>query len=263
MAERCLDGLRVLVTRPAAQAGGLVERLAAAGASVLLFPVMAIAAPSRPGEAERRLRQIDAYQGLVFVSANAVTGALALRPPPWPAVPTLAAVGKATATTLVQAGFTGIVHPPQRFDSEGLLELEPFQRPAVAGRRLLIIRGEGGREMLADSLRQRGARVDYAEVYRRARAATDPAPLREALEQGALDVVTVTSVEALHYLLDLAGDAYLERLFAMPFLVVSERVGAAALAAGCHQPPLVADQPGDAGLLQALRRWRGCGEGGE
>ncbi len=104
----------------------------------------------------------------VFISPNAVTFAgRLLEGHSLPDGARLAAVGSGTAQALQQAGFKVDLLPDARFDSEGLLALPELSR--LAGRRVVIVRGEGGRPLLGDELRARGADVVYAEVYRRSR----------------------------------------------------------------------------------------------
>lgn len=161
-----LKGLTVLNPRPVAQAASLTAALQAAGASVLELPLLAIEPLALTPEARHHVMNLDRYQGVIHVSANAAQ--LALQHfqdfwPQWPLAVDHVAVGRATARLLSEAGLSPLV--PSREDSEGVLDLPRLH--AVAGERWLLCRGDQGRELMADTLRQRGADVDVLPLYRR------------------------------------------------------------------------------------------------
>jgi uroporphyrinogen-III synthase len=256
--ERPLAGLGVVVTRPAAQAETLVGLLESAGAHAIRIPLLAVDAPTDPDRALATLRDVGRFDLAVFVSANAASRGLALLATLGgvPAGLRLAAIGRATAEALRQQGHPPHCVPAGRFDSEALLELEDFQTRRLSGRRVLIVRGEGGRELLADALRSRGAEVAYAEVYRRVRPAVDVATLDARGRAGGVDAVIVTSGEAVEHLFDAvppAGRAWLDRAV---LVVPSERVGEVARRLGHPLAPLVAREAGDRALVEALVTWR-------
>jgi uroporphyrinogen-III synthase len=250
-----LAGVRVLVTRPREQAGNLARLIEADGGEAFVFPALEIAPVADPSALERILARLGEFDLAIFVSANAVRHGLARHPAP--ALPhglRIAAVGEATARALRGQGVDEVLLPSARFDSEALLALPELQ--AMAGRRVVIFRGEGGRELLADALRARGARVEHAECYRRVKPASDPAPLLGRLRDGALDIATVTSVETLDNLLLLAGEAGAAPLKRLPVVVVSERIARACQAAGFAQPALVSRAASDEAIVERLRAWR-------
>ena len=115
------------------------------------------------------------------------------------------APGPGTAEALAAAGIAGARIPATTFDSEGLLELPELAD--VRGKRVLILRGDGGREHLGDTLRARGAHVEGVSCYRRARPRSDTKGLGEAFRDGAIDIVTITSSEALDNLWAIADDS--------------------------------------------------------
>jgi uroporphyrinogen-III synthase len=121
---------------------------------------------------------------------------------------------------------------------------------AVGGKRVVVFRGDGGRELLGDTLRARGATVDYVECYRRARPATDAGPLVRALERGEIDAVVVSSSEGLRNLFDMVGEAGRQPLQRTPLFAPHARIAAGARALGCEQ--VIGTAPGDAGLAAAL-----------
>ncbi|MFP3873751.1 MAG: uroporphyrinogen-III synthase [Thiohalophilus sp.] len=251
-----LAGLRVVITRPARQAAALVERIKQAGGRPLLFPLLAIADPADPGALRPLLEQLPETDLLIFVSPNAVhyglrqVAAYGGLPPGG----RLACVGEGTARALEQlAGRSPDLLPAGGYDSEALLALPALQQ--VDGQRVVIFRGQGGREQLAETLRARGAQVGYAEVYRRVKPDNDPERLLAPLRQGEIDIITVTSSEALENLIEF-GAPELETLQRTPLVVFHQRIADAARRRGFHGPLRVCDQPGDDGLLETLRRWR-------
>lgn len=251
-----LAGLRVVITRPAGQASELQDRLIRAGARPLLFPLLAIDGPADPDAARAALARPGDYDLLIFISPNAVRYGLEQLSAPLPDNILLACVGHGTARTLEQlAGRRPNLLPQQGYDSEALLAQPALQADQVAGRRILIVRGEGGREQLAETLRARGAQVGYAEVYRRARPDSDPEILLGPLRRGEIDIISVTSREALDNLLEV-GKQERETLQRIPLVVFHQRIAEAARQHGFHGPLLVCAQPGDDGLLETLRHWR-------
>jgi len=161
-----LAGLHILNTRPAHQAAELSAALRAAGARVSELPLIAIMPLPLAADDERLLLDLDRYDGVFFVSANAARlglDAIAGVWPQWPHRLPAYAVGQHTARVLEAAAITATV--PDQADSEGLLALPALAD--VAGRRFLLCRGDTGRELLVDTLRARGARVDVLALYRR------------------------------------------------------------------------------------------------
>jgi uroporphyrinogen-III synthase len=249
-----LAGRAILVTRPTAQAGGLAARIAGLGGSAVLFPTLEIAPPADPARLAEVVAGLPGYDLAVFVSPTSVERAWpAIRQGHggWPAGVALAAVGQATARVLAGCGVAGVLSAPDGADSEDLLALPELAD--MAGKRVLVVRGEGGRELIADTLRGRGAEVDYAECYRRVRPEVDPAPLVEAWRRGGVAAVTVTSREVFANLVDLLGEAGADLLRATPLFAPHERIAGVARAWGVVE--VVATPPGDAGLVAALADW--------
>lgn len=239
-----LDGMGVLVTRPEAQAGGLCRSIEQADGRPIRFPAARILPPEAPAMAKTLLMQD--WDMALYVSANAVEFAARLVPG-LPNATMNGAVGRASADALASHGRKADLLPTKP-DSEGLLALPQLQ--AVHGRRILIVRGQGGRALLGDTLAQRGARVSHAEVYRRTLPDADPAPLLAAWRQDVQAVVS-TSVELLHNLCRLLGAKGLPLLAETPLVVISERMRQAAAQLGLrriHQ----ARAADDASLLAVL-----------
>jgi uroporphyrinogen III methyltransferase/synthase len=188
-----LFGRRVLVTRPAAQAGGLSAILRAAGAEPVCVPMLRVlATPDGEGVAAA-LDALDGYDAILFTSANAPRafaerlGAAGRDPA---RAPRAFCVGPATAEAARGAGFAGAEAPGERHEAASLVAALREQAP---GRRYLFVRGASAREVLPSGLRAAGARVDEAVVYRTEPAEVDAPALRAALVRGELDALTFTS----------------------------------------------------------------------
>ncbi len=242
-----LAGRRIVLTRPAGQVGHLAELVRAAGGEPLLFPALEILDAANLQPLFLLMDRLETFDLAIFISANAVNKALALVQSRrrWPQELRVAAVGRASERALQRHGFEAVIVPQQGFDSEALLALPELKQ--VAGKRVLIFRGEGGRELLAQTLARRGAAVEYAECYRRGLPRIDPAPLIASWEQGRLDAFTATSGEALANLFELLGAAGRQCLQATPLFVPHERIAAAARALGVST--VVLTGPGDEGLV--------------
>lgn len=252
-----LRGRHIVVTRPAGQATHLAEALVAAGAVPLLFPVLAIAPLRDTAALVERIIALDQYDLAVFVSPNAV--ALGLREVlarrTWPPHLRVATVGHSSEAALQAHDLAGqekqVLCPQGRFDSEALLELPELQ--SMQGQRVIIFRGDGGRELLSETLRQRGATVDYAACYTRHRPTQSADPLLRLWQAGQLDAITVTSSEGLHNLVAMVGQLGQAWLRKTPLFVPHARIAAAADACGLHQ--VVLTDPADAGLMVGLLRY--------
>lgn len=249
-ANQPLAGRHIVITRPAGQSAHLAEALVNLGAKPVLFPVLAIFDVEDPRPLQDVAIRLDGFDLACFVSPNAVekalTAILALRP--WPAHLRAATVGKSSEIALARFGVKDVVAPRDRFDSEALLELPDLQD--VTGKRVVIFRGDGGRELLGDTLKQRGASVEYVACYRRDKPHLDPAPLLKLWSEGRLDAVTVTSSEGLRNLIDMAGKLGQTWLKKTPLFVPHERIATLARAIGCHE--VVLTGPGDDGLVAGL-----------
>ncbi len=255
-----LDGLRVLVTRPRHQSAGLARLIEAHGAAALLFPVIEIVPAPDPQAAQALLRSADEFALVIFVSPNAVTHGLALLNPAAADFgrARLVAVGESSALALRQAGFDGVLCPARGASSEALLALPEFAATELAGKRVLIVRGEGGLALLGDTLSKRGARVTYAEVYRRALPKSNAVGrgLAERGAHGGIDTIVVTSAQGLDNLFTLLGEQARPWLKEAGYVVASDRLADHADALGIMERPVVAAGADDDALLAALIRWR-------
>ena len=244
-----LAGLTVVVTRPARQAGPFVEGLLERGARAVAFPTLSIEPLDLPPGA-REAYAADAHDWVVYTSANAVLHSLSRLGQPTRAK--VAAIGRATARALAAAGVHVDAWPEHGADTEGLLAHPSFGD--VAGRRVLIVKGAGGRDALRAGLAGRGARVAAIDVYRRERARTPPGVLEAIGTPAPPDrtVVAVTSVEVLESLLEQVPDARLAWLRDVTLLVPGARVAAAAAELGWRGPIVCAASAEDGAMIEAL-----------
>lgn len=245
-----LEGRQVVVTRPAGQVAHLAEALIALGARPVLFPVLAILDVEDPKPLLDLAIRLDNFDWAAFVSPNAVDKALGpiLARRPWPVGLRAATVGHSSEQALARFGIQQVVAPRDRFDSEALLALPELQD--MAGKRVIIFRGDGGRELLGDTLSRRGAQVEYITCYRRVRPNTDPAPLLKLWEEGRLDALTVTSSEGLRNLYDMVGKLGQSWLRKTPTFVPHARIAEQAARLGFHH--VIATGPADDGLVAGL-----------
>ncbi len=244
-----LAGVGVLVTRPARQAEGLVAQLAALGATPIVFPAIVILPPDDRTALDRAHASLDRYDIAIFVSANAAEYGAPARGR-WPAALAAFAPGPGTAAALVAAGIADVAIPATTFDSEGLLALPALAAPS--GKRVVIFRGEGGRELLGDTLRARGATVDYVGCYRRAAPTAGADGLVEALRGGRIHALTLTSSEGLDNLCALLSAEDGARLRRVPAFVPHPRIAAHAKTLGFTA---IATGGADAGLVAGLLEW--------
>lgn len=258
-----LSGLRVLITRPEGRNAELGKALRDAGATVAVTPLLRITplTDSDPEyqRARRLLLNLDHYQHLIFVSTNAVDCGMALIDSLWPQYPIgvqCHAVGAATAAALRQwpwpaAALTSLNHAEHgTMNSEALLALPALQH--IDQQKALIVRGCGGREHIAQTLRQRGATVDYAECYRRDDTALSAFALQAQLDAQRPDIVCLNSGETLQ--------AFCARVPASQrgdyrLLLPSVRVADMARKAGFREI-ILAENAGTAATLAALSQWQ-------
>lgn len=248
-----LTGRHIITTRPAGQESALVNALVDLGASVQNFPVIAIV-PADP--APLRDLTLEAYSLAFFVSPNAIAQALSIRPrSEWPASLRVAAVGPASLAALNKEGFEAVLSPARDFDSEGVLALPEFSPEAVTGRRILIVRGDGGRELLADTLRERGAEVTTVSCYRRIRATLDTAPLSSQFHSGKLSALVFSASQGLTFFLEIMGPIGAQMLRELPVFAPHPRICEALRAAGVPTPILTPG--GDEGIAKGIARTLG------
>jgi len=214
--------------------------LAALGVDSVVFPTLEIRACEPDATGAALIGTLERYALAVFVSVNAVRcGLAAVRARrAWPRETLVAAVGAATAQALDEAGFERVLTPESGHDSEALLAHRALRE--VSGARILVVRGEGGREHLAGALRARGAHVDYLEAYRRVVPESDPGPVRKLLGEGCIRAVVAASAEGVRNLLQMLSSDAGDSVRALPLLVHHPRIAQAASALGFSDVRVVA-----------------------
>jgi len=249
-----LQGLRVLVTRPAGQAERLCKLIDAAGGEAFCLPAIDILDPVDSYHLETVVSALATYDLAIFISVNAVTRGMdaITAHGDWPASVRIATVGASSAGALTPYGLTADLVPEHYFSSEGLLALDELQD--LRGKRVVILRGNGGREFLHDTLIERGAEVEYVEVYRRACPVVDPAEILPYWQPGTLDIITITSNETLQNLFDMAGLEAQPLLREIALLVVGERQAALAKRLEFTRQPLLAEHASDEAIVTALEK---------
>ena len=224
---------RVLLTRPAEESATLAATLSEAGIYSSSLPLLDIEPLPITPERQAVLRDLGRYCAVIVVSKPAARLALQQLDQAWPHLRWFS-VGAATAQVLADRGLD--VHYPQTGDdSEALLQL-PALREAIArpDARVLILRGEGGRELLAERLREQGASVDYLELYRRFLPAYDNGVLTQRIQLERLNGLVVSSGQGFLHLQALAGPDW-PQVAQMPLFVPSPRVYEMARAAGAEK----------------------------
>jgi uroporphyrinogen-III synthase len=250
-----LNGIRVLVTRPIHQVEHLSSMIEQQGGVAIRFPTLQIVGLESQADnlatVTNSLFQLSNCQWLIFTSVNAVNFALKANGGKIAQLKAtrIAAIGKATARELESVGLHVSLIPENRYDSESLLAMPQMQQ--VNGQTVLIVRGQGGREELANVLRSRGAKVGYWEVYKRIIPDIDSAEVVSLLEHCKLEVIVVTSCETLQNLLTMLGESYNKILTMIPLVVISERIRRLAVEIGFTHIA-VAESPSDPAIVDTI-----------
>lgn len=220
------------------------------GGHAINFPALAIADTRDAKALSRLIDELDRFDIAVFISPTAVSRAMQLIRVRGTLPPRLviAAIGKGSARELKRLGIDDVLVPEGRFDSEALIALPALAD--VAGKAVIIFRGEGGRELLGDTLKARGATVEYAECYRRVRPSGDVQVLLRAWARGEIDAITAMSGEALHNLFEMAGTLGRHWLRKTPLFVPHERVARIANELGITE--VMVSDPSDAAMVDAM-----------
>ncbi len=250
-----LKGINVVVTRPAHQAEALCERLAAEGAGVIRFPVLEITEPKDKNAFYAIIDNLADFDLGIFISPNAVNRALPqiLSRGGFPQHLLIAAVGRGSTRALDKFDKTADIFPESAFNSEALLALPELQ--AVRSKKIVIFKGEGGRELLANTLKDRGAEVVNAECYRRIKPQIDVSPLLKHWQQDEVHLIIVTSNDGLQNLHDMVGSQGYSYLRQTPLVVISERMCEFSKTLKFDHTPIVADSASDEALFNAVITW--------
>lgn len=246
-----LNELRVVITRPREQAGPLAELVTRSGGVPVLYPTIEIRAlplDARAGLAE----SVAEADWAIFISAHAVRHGLDhihaagadLGSTP------VASIGGATTGALRKAGVRVRLECPSPPGSESLLATPEMQQ--VAGLKICIVRGRGGRELLGETLRRRGAAVNYVECYERYRPQAPATPLLEAVKSGNGAVIVTTSVNGLQNLLAMAAGREQDVILSATLVVAGERQRTEARRLGWRGEVAAARDAGNTAVMETL-----------
>lgn len=244
-----LANRHIVITRPLGQTNKLEALIKQAGGSYFLFPLLEITALDDYAVFEQKIQTLSQFDWAIFISSNAVQNSLPRLLNALGSIPKhlkFAAIGPKTAADLMAFGIKDVLIPEGRFDSEALLALSEMQE--MNNQKVMIFRGIGGREVLAETLKQRGAKVEFAESYQRISPQQNLDALSKLASQKMLDAIVITSSEAMRYLLAMANDA--AWLKNVKLCVNHARIAEEAIAQGLSAH--VANAPGDDAMMACL-----------
>lgn len=250
-----LNNMRVLITRPKKQAEALCELVNQAGGQAVLFPAIEISPAADKSVIFAQLNRLAEYDLAIFISTHAVDqlwSFIKVKPVLWPDSINVAAIGLSTSRRLKSVGVTVNSQPEHSYTTESLLE--DLTAKKLNSGKILIIRGVGGRECLADSLREMGAQVDYLEIYQRQKPAIYDSRLLSDW-QSANSMIVCTSNEGLSNLLSMAPKP--ELLLATTLLVVSHRMQKYARQSGFRNRVLISENARNESIMKVLINQRG------
>ena len=256
MADRPLQGVGVLVTRPRTQATELVNAIEGHGGCAYCFPVMEIV-PFDEIVVRKRAAEMEKPDIVIFISRNAVEYGIK-----YTEGGKIAVIGPATANAVQAAGRVVDIRPSSGYDSEHLLAEAALKD--VAGKRVRIIRGTSGRELLAEKLSERGATVEYLSVYERRApevGAETLADLESRWRQGEISVVTVMSVQSLRNLARILPAWCAAQLESTPLVTPAGRVLKEALDRYPASRPILASGPSANEIVRAIIAIQGTDSG--
>jgi len=250
-----LDGYKVLVTRPRQQGERLCQLVEAEGGIAIPFPTLELS-PSKKMNRRSLLQLFAAASRVIFISRNAVefahqiSGDLAagLRGKK------IIAVGDGTLRELVRHDVYDAVSPGTQSGSEELLEMPELEARKIAGSNVLIVRGGSGREFLHAELVNRGALVQYADVYERSEPDVTQLEVDAIWHRIGPDVIVFTSKQGMQGLIRMTAEQDRGIMFSKKLVVMSQRLAEMAGTAGFVLPACVATEQSDQGLLQAIRQ---------
>jgi uroporphyrinogen-III synthase len=247
MTTKDLTGIGIAITRPADQAKKLAALISDAGGTPILFPLIAVTPLKDYHQFEAVISHIETYDLAIFISSNAVqNGMPRLIKQGIPSNLKFAAIGPVTASELESFGVKNVLSPKDRFDSESLLALPEMMD--ISNKKVMIVRGVGGRDVLAEALIARGAQVGFAECYQRENPQTNCDLLAQLYAEKKLHGIVVTSSEAMRHLIDLANNS--DWLRNITLFVNHARVAELPQQMGIKV--LVADAPGDEAMLKNI-----------
>ncbi len=244
----------IMITRPAHQSGKLALGIKAAGGETFLFPTLEIIPSELTEENKEKIQHLQQFDIVIFISPNAVEHGLKQiqNLTTLPENVLLATIGQGSAKTLNNIlGKLPDISPQENFNSEGLLATSAMQ--SVDKKHILIIRGNGGREHLKETLQQRGAIVEYLDVYKRIKPATNTTDLEQYLQNNQIAAIVITSAESLKNLLELTPVKVLSLLLQVPLLLINQRLVKIAKDAKFSGNLFIANEASDDAIIESLK----------
>ncbi len=251
--------MRILVTRPANLAVGLSEKINAMGDIAELFPVIEIKKTPHQAALQSAIDTLDTQDIGIFMSQSAVQFGIPAIQSRWSTLPNMfwAAIGSGTAHALQNFDIPDILFPPAPpYESESLVAMPAFQVAQIHGKKIAILRGNGGRELLSETLKSRGALVQIIEVYQRCLPTLD-LPMLEKIKHWRhtpLDVIITTSTDSLYNLVQLLENA-VDELTEIPLVVVGARMQKLAKELN-FKSPMVATSADDTSIINVLKKFK-------
>jgi uroporphyrinogen-III synthase len=261
MLPKALSGFGIVITRPQDQAQTLGQSIQSAGGEAFYFPLIEIAGLENYSTFEQTIAQLDQFDLIIFISSNAVQNAMPRIAKCWPDLPSkcqFAAIGPVTAQALKEAGVTQVLTPETRFDSESFLAMESMQH--MQGKKVLIVRGVGGRELLANTLEARGAKVQFAECYQRINPQKNLDFLLTLAKKHSCHAIVITSSEAMQHYLTMLESSRVAKLSQADYHLL-QKVNICVNHARIAEHPLlknfnvhIASTAGDAAMLDCITK---------
>lgn len=250
---KSLFDLKILITRPAHQAHELAIKIKHSNGIAICFPSLEIVAtPIKP--LALVLKKLPIYDFVLFISPNSVfKAAYTLHKlwPDWPSDVKTVATGPGTVFALKQHKLPTDYYPEKDFNGTGLLALPVLQD--LKQKKILILKGQGGRFYLAKALKSRGADISRLNVYKRQLPDLDK---NNIPDKNAADVIICTSNSGLKNLVFLLYPSWQDILFEKQLLVISPRIADSAKKLGFVKPPLISDNASNTAILKTLFSWR-------
>ncbi|MDF2866770.1 MAG: Uroporphyrinogen synthase [Gammaproteobacteria bacterium] len=251
-----LENCKVLVTRPEPQAKDLARHIQALGGIPVLLPCIIITPAHDLQSLIQAAETLNSFDIAIFISPNAVDKVVPVLKKYWPVLPKhlkIACVGEGTARTLANYQITVDFYPKAHFNSEELLTLPELQN--IAGKHIVLFKGEGGKPLLADTLQQRGANIHKAIAYRRSCPEIDIEPLLTRWQNAEIEIIVSTSQEALDNFIRLIGKRGEMLLQHTALLVISPAMEQAAKQLGLNKI-ILAENATDQAIIAALIQYR-------
>lgn len=220
-----LSSLYILVTRPGGAGAELCAQLESRGAKAMHFPVIDFAPPADEQGFQDAIHALGNQDWIIFNSPQAVRSTVPAMRAAWPEFPDFvkfAAVGAGTAKALHEAGYIAALFPQQEWSSEGFLAMPEFQN--ISGKKIAIVRGAGGRELLEKVLQERGAKVTSCVAYQRILPVVNASACLQLIRDKRFNAIVAGSFETVSNLLLLLGSDCWPLLKELPLIVMSERV---------------------------------------